>query len=120
MNRDGVRNLIIVLALAAVVYGLQAKANVVAVSLGQIITVLFLAAVIVFAYHYFREHELAWLVIPSVHRRLIVACAIGIVLLLTVGFPLLAPYITSLGVVALAAALGVAIAWMIRESRRFK
>jgi uncharacterized membrane protein YjgN (DUF898 family) len=37
-----------------------------------------------------------------------------------VGFRLLAPIITTLGVLALIAVLAVVIIWIIRESRRFR
>jgi hypothetical protein len=119
MTRTGIRNLVIMLALAGLVFVSQRSFLAVAVSINEIITVLFLVGLAVFAYQYFRARELAWFVIPSWQRKVIVLCAIGIAVLVLVGFPLLAPVITSLGVLALIAILAVVIIWIIRESRRF-
>jgi len=120
MNRTGIRNLVIMLALAGLVFVSQRTFLTVAVSINQIITVLFLVAIAVFAYQYFRANELAWYVIPSWQRKVVIACGIGIAALVLVGFALLAPIITSLGVLALIAVLAVVIIWIIRESRRFR
>jgi hypothetical protein len=120
MNRTGIRNLVIMLALAGLVFVSQRTFLTVAVSINQIITVLFLVAIVVFAYQYFRANELAWFVIPSWQRKVVIACGIGIAALVLVGFRLLAPIITTLGVLALIAVLAVVIIWIIRESRRFR
>jgi hypothetical protein len=119
MTRTGIRNLVIMLALAGLVFVSQRSFLAVAVSINEIITVLFLVGLAVFAYQYFRANELAWFVIPSWQRKVIILCAIGITVLVLVGFSLLAPVITSLGVLALIAILAVVIIWIIRESRRF-
>ncbi len=120
MNRTGIRNLVIMLALAGLVFVSERTFLTVAISINQIITVLFLVAIVVFAYQYFRANELAWYVIPSWQRKVIIACGIGIAALVLVGFQLLAPAITTLGVLALIAVLAVVIIWIIRESRRFR
>jgi hypothetical protein len=120
MNRTAVRNIVIMLALAALVFVSRRTFLAVAFSINRIIQVLFLAAIIAFAYQYFRANELAWYVIPSWQRKVIIACGAGIVLLVLFGFPLLAPIITTLGVLALIAVLAVVIIWIIRESRRFR
>ena len=120
MNRTGIRNLVIMLALAGLVFVSQRTFLAFAVSINQIITVLFLVGLAVFAYQYFRANELAWYVIPAWKRKVIIGCGIGIALLVLLGFPLLAPVITSLGVLALIGVLAVVIVWIIRESRRFR
>jgi hypothetical protein len=120
MNRTGLRNLVIMLALAGLVFVSERTFLTVAISINQIITVLFLVAIVVFAYQYFRANELAWYVIPSWQRKVIIACGIGIAVLVLVGFRFLAPAITTLGVLALIAVLAVVIVWIIRESRRFR
>jgi hypothetical protein len=120
MNRVGIRNLVIMLALAGLVFVSQRTFLAFAVSINQIITVLFLVGLAVFAYQYFRANELAWYVIPAWQRKVIIGCGIGIALLVLLGFPLLAPVITSLGVLALIGVLAVVIVWIIRESRRFR
>ena len=120
MNRTGIRNLVIMLALAGLVFVSERTFLTVAISLNRIITVLFLAAIVVFAYQYFRANELAWYVIPSWQRKVIIACGVGIAVLVLVGFQLLAPTITTLGVLALIGVLAVVIVWIIRESRRFR
>ena len=53
-------------------------------------------------------------------RYVILACGVGIVLLLLVGFPLLGDRLTPLGVIALIAVLVLVIVWVVRESRRFR
>jgi len=120
MNRTGIRNLVIMLALAGLVFVSERTFLTVAISINQIITVLFLVAIVVFAYQYFRANELAWYVIASWQRNVVIACGIGIAALVLVGFQLLAPAITTLGVLALIAVLAVVIIWIIRESRRFR
>jgi hypothetical protein len=120
MNRTAIRNLVIMLALAGLVFVSERTFLTVAISINQIITVLFLVAIVVFAYQYFRANELAWYVIPSWQRKVIIACGIGIAALVLVGFQLLAPAITTLGVLALIAVLAMVIVWIIRESRRFR
>ena len=120
MNRTGIRNLVIMLALAGLVFVSERTFLTVAISINQIITVLFLVAIVVFAYQYFRANELAWYVIPPWQRKVIIACGIGIAALVLVGFQFLAPAITTLGVLALIAVLAVVIIWIIRESRRFR
>ena len=61
---------------------------------------LFVAALIVFGYNYFRQNELAWLVLKPWQRYVIIACGIGIAFLLIGGFPLLGDRLTPLGVIA--------------------
>jgi hypothetical protein len=120
LNPAAIRNIAIVMGIAALVFVSQRGFGAVAVSLNQIIFILFIAGIAVFAYQYFRENRLAWMVIPEGRRKLLIACGVGILLLLTIGIPVLGPHITVLGVIALAAALGLVIAWIIRESRRFR
>ena len=79
-----------------------------------------IAALIGFGYNYFRQNELAWLVLKPWQRYLIIACVIGIALLLLLGFPLLSDHVTPLGVLALIAVLVLVIVWVVRESRRFR
>lgn len=120
MSRTGIRNLVIMLVLAGLVFVSQRTFLAVAFSLNRIITVVFLAAIAAFAYQYFRANELAWYVIPAWQRKAIIVCGIGIAALVLFGFPLLAPYLTTLGVLALIGVLAVAIVWIVRESRRFR
>lgn len=119
MSRTGIRNLVIVLALAGLVFVSERTFLAVAFSINEIITVLFVVGLAVFAYQYFRANELAWYVIPAWQRKVIIGAGIGIAALVLIGFPLLAPVITTLGVVALIAILAIVIVWIIRESRRF-
>lgn len=119
VNMTAVRNIAIVMGIAALVFVSQRGFGAVAVSLNQIIFVLFVAGMAVMAYQYFRQNELAWMVIPAWQRKAIIALGIVILLLLVVGIPLLGPYISGLGVLALAAACALAILWMVRQSRRW-
>ncbi len=120
INWVGVRNFVIIAAIAGLVFVSQKGFGAVAVSSELIIQVLFVAALIAFGYNYFRQNELAWLVLKPWQRYLIIACAIGIAFLLIAGFPLLGDRLTPLGVIALAAVLALVIVWVVRESRRFR
>ena len=70
-----------------------------------IIQVLFVAALIAFGYNYFRQNQLAWLVLKPWQRYVIIGCGVGIAFLLIGGFPLLGDRLTPLGVIALIAVL---------------
>ena len=97
INWVGVRNFLIIAALAGLVFVSQEGFGATAGSLGLIIQVLFVAALIVFGYNYFRQNELAWLVLKPWQRYVIIACGIGIAFLLIGGFPLLGDRLTPLG-----------------------
>lgn len=120
INWTAVRNAAIILGLAGLVLVWQEGFGDLAGSASLILTVLFVIALIGFGYSYFRQNTLAWLVLKTWQRVVIIACGIGIVLLVVAGFPLLADRITPLGVIALIAVLVLVIAWIIRESRRFR
>lgn len=120
INWVGVRNFLIIAAIAGLVLVWEEGFGAVAVSAQQIILVLFVAAIAVFGYNYFRQNQLAWLVLRPWQRAVIVAAGIGIAFLLLAGFPLLGDRLTPLGVIALIAALVLVIVWVVRESRRFR
>ncbi len=120
INWVGVRNFAIIAAIAGLVFVSQEGFGATAGSASLIIQVLFIAAILAFAYNYFRGNQLAWLVLKPWQRYVIIACVIGIVALLVVGFPLLGDRLTPLGVLALIAALVLVIVWVVRESRRFR
>lgn len=120
INWVGVRNFAIIAAIAGLVFVSQEGFGASAYSISLVIQVIFVAALISFAYNYFRQNQLAWLVLKPWQRNIIIACGIGIALLLVVGFPLLSDRLTPLGVVALIAILVLVIVWVVRESRRFR
>lgn len=120
INWTGVRNAAIILGLAAIVLVWQEGFGDIAGSANLILTVLFVAALIGFGYSYFRQNSLAWLVLKTWQRVVIIACAVGIVVLIVAGFPLLGDRLTPLGVLALIAVLALVIVWVVRESRRFR
>ncbi len=68
---------------------------------------LFVAALAVFGYNYFRQNQLAWLVLKPWQRAVIIIAGLGIAFLLIAGFPLLEDRLTPLGVLALIAALAL-------------
>ena len=111
---------LIIAAIAGLVLVWEEGFGAVAVSAQRIILVLFVAAIAVFGYNYFRQNRLAWLVLRPWQRAVIVAAGIGIAFLLLAGFPLLGDRLTPLGVIALMAALVLVIVWVVRESRRFR
>ncbi len=122
VNWVGVRNLIIIAGIAGLALVAQELFADVANSLNQIILVLFIAAIAVFAYNYFRQNQLAWLVLKTWQRWLIIVCGAGIaVLVISSAWTSEVPdRLTWLGVVALIGVLALIIVWIIRESRRFR
>ena len=120
INWVGVRNFLIIAAIAGLVFVSQEGFGATAVSAELILQVLFVFALIAFAYNYFRQNELAWLVLKPWQRYVIIGCGIGIAFLLIGGFPLLGDRLTPLGVIALIAVLVLIIVWVVRESRRFR
>lgn len=120
VNWTGVRNGAIIAGLAGLVLVWQEGFGELANSANLILSILFVAALIGFAVNYFRQNALAWLVLRTWQRVVIIACGVGIVLLLLVGFPLLGGHLTPLGVIALVAVLVLVIVWVVRESRRFR
>lgn len=120
INWVGVRNFAIIAGIAGLVLVWREGFGAIAVSSRQILLVLFVVGLAAFAYQYFRQNQLAWLVLRPWQRNLIIACGIGIALLIVVGFPLLSDRLTPLGVLALIAALVLVIVWVVRESRRFR
>ena len=120
INWVGVRNFLIIAAIAGIVLVWQEGFGALAVSAERIILVLFVAALAVFGYNYFRQSQLAWLVLKPWQRAVIIIAGLGIAFLLIAGFPLLEDRLTPLGVLALIAALALVIVWVVRESRRFR
>ena len=86
--------------------------------ISQIISVLFVIAILAAGVGYFRRNPLAWLVMKPWQRVVVVVAALGIAFMLIAGYPLLADRITPFGYIALLAALGLLIWWIIRDSRR--
>jgi hypothetical protein len=119
MNRTVVRNVAIIAAIAALAVVWSTGFSAIAEGISQIILVIFVFALLGFGYQYFRRNELAWSVISENRRRAIIGSAIGIAVLIVIGFPLLSPVIGPLGVIALIAILASVIAWIIYDSRRF-
>lgn len=119
LNRDAVRNIAIIAAIAALAVIWSTGFGAIAEGISQIILVVFVFALLGFGYQYFRRNELAWSVISETRRRVVIGSAIAIAVLIVIGFPLLSPVIGPLGVIALIALLGAVIAWIIYDSRRF-
>lgn len=120
INWVGVRNFLIIAGIAGIVLVSQESFGDLAISAERILTILFVCAVAVWGYSYFRQNTLAWLVLKTWQRVVIIACAVGIAFLLIGGFPLLGDRLTPLGVIALIAVLLLVIVWVLRESRRFR
>lgn len=113
-----VRNAIIIFGLAAVGVVWERAFALVAVSASQILSVIFILAILAAGVTYFRRNPLAWLVLKPWQRVVVVVAALGIAFLLIAGYPLLADRVTPLGFFALIVALGLLIWWIIRSSRR--
>lgn len=119
VNWVGVRNFLIIAAVAGLVFVSQEGFGDTAGAANLIIQVIFIAVLIAFAYNYFRRNELAWLVLKPWQRYVIIASIVGIAVLL-LGFRFLDDRLTPLGVLALIAVLVLVIVWVVRESRRFR
>lgn len=113
-----VRNAVIILGLAALVVVWERAFSIAFASFSQVISVLFVVAILAAGVAYFRRNQLAWLVIRPWKRVVMVVAALGIAFLLVAGYPLLADRITPFGYLALIVALGLLIWWIIRDSRR--
>ena len=120
INWVGVRNFLIIAGIAGLVLVWEEGFGAIAVSAERIILVLFVAALAVFGYNYFRQNRLAWLVLKTWQKVVIIVAGLGIAFLLIGGFPLLEDRLTPLGIIALIAALALVIVWVVRESRRFR
>ncbi len=118
MSRVAIRNSAIVAGIAALVFLSQTTFSAFAISINQVIFILMIAGLAVFAYRYFTENQLAWLVFTPWQRQALIGCAIGLAALFLIGFPLLGPIISPLGVLGVMVALGAAIFLIIRDSRR--
>lgn len=114
----GLRNAIIIFGLAALGVVWERAFTALAVSASQVISVLFVVALLAAGVAYFRRNRLAWLVLRPWQRVVVVGSALGIAFLVVAGYPLLADRITPLGYLALIAALVLLIWWVIRDSRR--
>ena len=109
---------LIIAAVAGLLFASSEIAGLADASL-TILSILIIAAIAIFAYNYFRQNELAWLVMKPWQRWLIIASGLGIAALV-VGFGFFVDVLSFLGVIALIAVLALVIAWVIRESRRFR
>jgi hypothetical protein len=119
VNKVIFRNTAIVLVLAAVGVVWQRGASSLAFGFGQIITVLFVASIIGFAIQYFREHQLAWLVMRPWQRGVVIGCASAATLLAVFGF-WLGDILTPLGVFALIVVCVLVVVWIVKESQRYR
>lgn len=114
-----IRNFVILAAVACLGLVWEEGLGGSAVALNQILLVIFVAALAMIGYRYFRENTLKWLVIKPVLRGVIIACAVAIVFLVVAGPALLADSISTAGVWALVAVLGLVIVWIVHQSRRY-
>jgi len=114
----GLRNAIIIFGLAALVVVWDRLFTIAFATASQVISVLFVLAMLAAGVAYFRRNQLAWLVLKPWQRVVVVVAALAIAFLLIAGYPLLADRITPLGFFALIVALGLLIWWIIRSSRK--
>jgi cbb3-type cytochrome oxidase subunit 3 len=119
VNWVGLRNFLIIAAIAGLAVVWESGFSSLAVSANQIITIIFVVAMIAFAYNYFRQNKLAWLVMKKWMRVTIIVAGLGIAFLIVAGFELFSDRLSPLGVLALIIALALLIVWVLRESRRF-
>ncbi|MSO45100.1 MAG: hypothetical protein EXQ74_07355 [Thermoleophilia bacterium] len=113
-----IRNAVIIFGLAAVSVVWDRVFTGIGVSLSQVISVLFVACLLATGFVYFRRNPLAWLVLRTWQRVLVVVAALGIAVLVVAGDRLVVDRITPPGYFALIIALALLIWWVIRDSRR--
>ena len=85
----GARNAIIILGLAALVVVWERAFTVAIATASQVISILFVVAMLAAGVAYFRRNQLAWLVLRPWQRVAIVLAALAIAFLLVAGYPLL-------------------------------
>ena len=103
MNRRlvAIRNFLILGAIAALGLVWSDGLGASAIAVNQIFLVVFLAFLVLMGYRYFHENRFKWLVIKPVLRGVIIACAVGIVILVAAGPTLFADAISTAGIWAL-------------------
>ncbi len=114
-----IRNFLILAAVSSIGLVWSEGLGATSVALNQVILVVFLAVLALMGYRYFRENQLKWLVIKPWLRGVVVVCAAAIVFLVAAGPTLLSDRISGGALVALVAALGLVIVWIVYQSRRF-
>lgn len=118
MSPTAVRNLAIVLGIAALGVIWRTGFGEAGKAISQAISVLFVVAIGYALYRYFTSNTLTWYAIPRIRRYVFVACGVGLAVVLLFGFPLLQPHVGAFGVVAILTALALTMVWIIQESRR--
>jgi hypothetical protein len=121
MNRRlvAIRNVLILAAVASLGLVFDGGLGAAADAVNQVLLVVFLAALALMGYRYFRENRLKWLVIKPLLRGVIILCAAGIVFLVAAGPFLLGDTLSAGAIWALVAALGLVIVWIVYQSRRY-
>ncbi|MDX6646416.1 MAG: hypothetical protein QOK40_2143 [Miltoncostaeaceae bacterium] len=119
VNWVGVRNFLIIAAIAALGVVWRKGFDAIAISVNQVITVVFVAVLALFGYNYFRQNRLAWLVLRPWQRAVVIGSGVAI-LALVIGYPWAVERLTAAGFFALLAALVLLIVWVVRESRRLR
>jgi hypothetical protein len=115
----GIRNFLIIAAIAGLGTFWREGLGVTESVLSQILLVVMVIGFAGMGYQYFRENRLKWLVIKPLLRVVIAICALGIVFLVVLGPRLLGDSVGGAGLIALVAALGLTIVWIVVQSRRY-
>lgn len=113
------RNGAILLALAFAATFLGEGLALTSEAVNSLLGIAMVTALVVFGVRYFQDNRLKWLVIKQPLRIVVIVCAVAIAVLLIAG-PLLFADLMSPGArYALALALGLVIAWVVVQSRRY-
>jgi hypothetical protein len=115
----GIRNFLIIAAIAGLGTFWREGLGVTESVLNQVLLVVMVIGFAGMGYRYFRENRLKWLVIKPALRALIVVCALGIVFLVVAGPLVLGDSVGGAGLIALVAALGLTIVWIVVQSRKY-
>lgn len=113
------RNGVIIVAVAGLFTFLGDGLDLTAGAVNQLVMIAFVVGLGLLGYSYFRENRLKWLVIKKPLRAVIIACAAAIVALLVLGPVLLDGVLSPSARLALVAALGLVIGWIVMQSRRY-
>lgn len=115
----GVRNAGIIVGLAVAFSFLGDGLSLTGELVGALVRIAFFTGLVIIGIRYFRDNQLKWLVIKKPLRGVIIVCAVVIGLLLLLGPTLLGGVMSTEAMWALALVLGLVIAWIVVQSRRY-
>jgi hypothetical protein len=115
----GVRNAAILIGLATAFSFLGDGLSLTSELVGSLVRIAFFVGLLIIGIQYFKDNQLKWYVIKRPLRIVVIVCAAAIGVLLLVGPLLLGNVMSSGAMWALVLVLGLVIAWIVVQSRRY-